>query len=137
MLQRKPEAGRRAIVEYVHGEAIETDLLSEAFDNVGDVVERVREGIAARHVRQAETRQIGRDDMKLFRKQRDQVPKHMAGTWKAVQQQKLRGVGRTGFPIKNLEAIDVDMTMRNPGHGVSPDVKGFGSNRTVPTRRLV
>ena len=54
-----------------------------------------------------------------------------------MQQQKLRCVGRTGFPIKNLEAIDVDMTMRNPGHDVSPDVKGCGSNRTVPTRRLV
>jgi hypothetical protein len=34
-----------------------------------------------------------------------------------MQQQKLGAVGRTGFAIEHIEAVDVDMTMRNGGHG--------------------
>src|SRR5260370_16513765 len=101
MPERKPKAGRRAVVEHVHGKAIETDLLSEALDNVGDVLERVGKSIAARHVRLAESRQIGSDDMEAVGKHGNQVAKHVARTRKALEKQHFRRPRTTRFPLEH------------------------------------
>src|SRR6202042_3158649 len=54
----KPETGWRAVVEYVDREAIETDHLGEALDDVGDIVERVLKTVPAEHVGPSESGQI-------------------------------------------------------------------------------
>ena len=87
MLDREPEPGRRAVVEYVDGVAVEADGLGEAVDRLRDPVERVR---PVRHIRVAEARQIGRDDMESVGEQRDEVAEHVAGGREAVQQEQLR-----------------------------------------------
>ena len=89
MLDREPEAGRRAIVEHIDGVAVEADGLGEAVDRLRDPVERIA---FIRQIGVAEAREIGSDDMEAVGEQRDQVAEHMAGGREAVQQQQLRGV---------------------------------------------
>src|ERR1700728_5095830 len=51
MLNGKPEARWRAVIEYVHGKPVETDHLGETPNDLCDVVERVCKTFASRHVR--------------------------------------------------------------------------------------
>ena len=70
----------------------EADHFGEAVDDVGDVVERVGEVAARRHVRLAEARQIGRDDVKAIGQQRDEIAEHVARAREAVKQQQRRRI---------------------------------------------
>ena len=65
MFDREPEPGRRAVIEHVDRIAIEADGLGEAIDRLGNPVERVA---PIGHIRVAEARQIGRDDMEAVGK---------------------------------------------------------------------
>ena len=107
MLHGEPEAGRRAIVEDIDGEAFEADHLGEAVDDVGDMVEGVGEVAPRRHVRLAEARQVGRDDVEAIGQERDEVAEHVARAREAVQQQQLRRVGGAGLAIEDLEAVHI------------------------------
>src|SRR5215813_10684363 len=80
----KPEARGRAVVKNIKREAIEADDFRKPLDDAGDVVERVAEFIAWRHVRLTEAGKVGRDHVKSVSKKRDQVPKHMARAREAV-----------------------------------------------------
>src|SRR4029077_4194144 len=53
--RRQPEARRGTVVEDVDGEASEPDDLGEAVDDPRDIVERVVECAAIRHLRLAES----------------------------------------------------------------------------------
>ena len=107
MLDGEPKAGRRAVVEDIDGVAIEADDFGEAVDDVGDVVEGVGEVAARRHVRLAEARQIGRDDVEAVGQQRDEIAEHVARRREAVQQQQLRRIGGARLAIENLEAVHI------------------------------
>ena len=117
MPHREPEAGRRAVVEDVEGEAVEADDLGEAVDRVREPVESVA---AVRHVGVAEARQIGRDDVEAVGQQRDQVAEHVARAREAVQQQQLRRIRRARLAIEDLEAVHVGGAIGDGGHGAFP-----------------
>ena len=120
MPRREPEAGRSAVVEHVNREAVEADDFGKALDDIGEVVERIVELVPRRHVRLTEARQVRRDDMEAIHQERDQIAKHVTGARKAMEQEQLRRIGRSSFPIEDLEAIHVGGLVLDGGHGVSP-----------------
>jgi hypothetical protein len=54
--------------------------------------------------------------MKSVGEERDQIPEHVAGAGKAVQQQQLRRVITTRLAIKNLETIDIGRAVADRRH---------------------
>ena len=86
MFHGKPEACRRSVVKDIDREMIETNDFSETLNDARDIVERVTEIVAGRHVGLAEAGKIRRDQVKPVGQQRDQVAEHMACTRKTVQQ---------------------------------------------------
>ena len=117
MLDGEPEAGRRAVIEDIDGIAIEADDLGEAVDRLRDPVEGVA---AVRHVGLAEARQIGSDDVEAVGQQRDEIAEHVAGAREPVQQQQLRGAGRAGLAIEDVEAVHVGGSIFDGGHVIFP-----------------
>ena len=117
MLDRKPEPGRRAIVEHVNGVAVEADGVGESIDRRRDLVERIR---FIRHIGVAEAREIGSDDMETVGEQRDEIAKHMAGGGEAVQQQQLRRAPRARFTIEDVAAVNLRGAIVDGGHDACP-----------------
>ena len=117
MLDRKPEAGRRAIVEHIDGVAVEADGLGKAVDRLCDLVERVP---FIRHIGVAEARQIRSDDMEAVGEQRDEIAEHVAGGWEAVQQQQLRRARGASFAVENVAAVDLGGAIVDAGHDACP-----------------
>src|SRR6266540_1896773 len=115
-----PEAYRRAIVEDIDCEALQADYFSEAVDDGGDVIECVLEFAPRRHVRLAEARQVGRDDVETIGQKRDQIPEHVARAWEAMQQQQRRRGGGSGFAIKDFHAVYIGRAIFDGGHCISP-----------------
>src|SRR5215813_9830697 len=111
MASGNAEARGRAIVEDVDGETIEAHDLRESIDDVGHVVERVREARSGRHIRLPKPRKIGSDDMKAIRQKWNQVPKHVARAREAVKQEKLRRIDRPRLAIEDLEPVDIARPM--------------------------
>ena len=114
MLDRKPEPGRRAIVEHVNGVAVEADGVGESIDRRRDLVERVR---FVRDFGVAEAREIGSDDMETVGEQRDEIAKHMAGGGEAVQQQQLRGARSARLAVEDVSAVDLGGPIVGGSHG--------------------
>jgi hypothetical protein len=86
MLHGDPEARRRAIVEDVQGEALQANDLGETVDDPGNVIKCVGEAAPRRHVRLAEARQVGRDDVEAIGQKRYEVPEHVARAREAMKQ---------------------------------------------------
>ena len=86
MLCGDPEARRRAIVEDIDRKTLQADHFRKAVDDAGDAVERVGEVAPRRHIRLAEARQVGRDDVEAIGEQRDEIPEHVARAREAVKQ---------------------------------------------------
>src|SRR5262249_20400613 len=107
MADGEPETCWRAVVEDVHRKLIEAYDLGEAVDHAGNVVECVSEFFSRRHVGLAEPRKVRRDHKESVCEQRDQVTKHVACGWEAVQQQQLWRIGLPGFAIENLKTVDI------------------------------
>src|SRR5882724_45558 len=122
MLHGDSEAGRRAIVEDVDREAIKADHFGKTVDNACDVVERVFERTPRRHVRLAETWQVGRDDVEAIGQERDEVPEHMACAWEAMKQQQRGRAGSSGVAIEDLKAVHGDSAIFDGSHGASPSL---------------
>lgn len=118
MTERKPETSRRAVIENVDRETVEADHFGEAFDHAREIVERVTEAFARRHVGLAEAGKVGRHDMKPVRQQRDEVTKHVACAGEAVQQQEFWRSDTTGLAIEPLEALDIRGAVRDCGHDI-------------------
>ena len=124
MLDREPEAGRRAVVEHIDGVAVEADGLGEAVDCLRDLVERVRLG---RPIRIAEPREIRGDDMRAVGEARDEVAKHVARGREAVKQQEFRRVLRAGLAIEDVAAVDRGGPIVDGGHLVVPSLSNYPS----------
>src|SRR6266436_4465520 len=95
-----------AIVEDVHREAMETDYFGKPIDDIRNILERVRKGVARRHVGLPKARQVGSDEAKSVRELRDEITEHVAGGRKAMQQQDRWRVLRPRFPIEDLDAVE-------------------------------
>ena len=114
MLDREPEAGRRAVVEHIDGVAIEADGLGEAVDRLRDPVERIA---FVRQIGVAEAREIGSDDMEAVGEPRNEIAEHVAGGREAVQQQQLRSARGACFAIEDVSAVDLGGPIMDGGHG--------------------
>jgi hypothetical protein len=99
---------------------LETDHLGEAIDDVGDVIERVGECVARRHVGLAEAGQIGGYDPKAIGEKRNEIPKHMTRTREAVEQQQRRRVCAARLAIEDVESVHVGFSISDSVHVSSP-----------------
>src|SRR5262245_4898241 len=125
MARRETEADRRAVVEDVDSITVEPGDRGEPSDDVGEVIERIPELRPVRGVGEAETGQVGGDDVVVVRQGRDQVTEHVGRGWEAVkQEQRWRRVGPR-FSVEDLEAVHLDDAVSRPAHlvpkGTSPD----------------
>jgi hypothetical protein len=59
-------------------------------------------------IRLAKSRKIGRHEVKLVRKEGNQVSKHVAGAGKTVEQQEGRSVGSSRLAVEHLYAVNFD-----------------------------
>jgi len=84
-----------------------------------DILERVSEGAARRHVGLPKRREIGSNEMKPVRELRDEIPEHVAGGRKAVQQKDRWRVLRPGLAVENAYAVDIHLPVCDRGRGKS------------------
>ena len=122
MLCCDPETCRRAVVEDIDCEALQADHLGEAVDNAGHVTERVGELVPRWHLRLSEAGQIRRHDVKAVGELRDEVAEHMTCARETMKQQQRRRVLWTRLAIEELQAVDVDRTIGDGSHWLSPSV---------------
>src|SRR5437879_3216902 len=104
MFCRDPETSGRAIVEDIDCEALETDHLGEAVDDIGNMIERVSELAPRRHLRLTKAGQIGRHQMKAIGEMRDEVTEHVARARETVKQQQRRRIRRPCLAVEYLQA---------------------------------
>src|SRR4029077_3812444 len=95
------------------------DHLGEAIDDARDILERIGEGAAGRHVGLPKPRQVGSDEAEPVRELRDEIAEHVASGGKAVQQQNRWRVLRPSLAIEDLDPVDIDLPERNRAHGKS------------------
>src|SRR5262249_8026077 len=117
MLHGETEAYGSAVVEDVDRVAIEADHLGEAVDHLSHPVEAMT---ASWHLGISEARQVRSDEVEAIAQKRDQVPKHVAGGRKAMQQQELRRARRNGLAVEDLQAVHVHGAIVDVGQGASP-----------------
>src|ERR1051326_808809 len=67
------------------------------------MIEGIVEFMRARAIAVAESRVIGGNQMKAIGKIADEVPKHVGGRRKTVQQDDRRRFRRAGLPVKNVD----------------------------------
>jgi hypothetical protein len=91
----------------------------------------------ARSVGKTESRKVGGHEMKVASELRDQIPKHVAGSWKSVQKQNRRLLRIARLPIKKVEATDAFSFKRNKSciHGGLIGVRSERENVTQFTIR--
>src|SRR6478672_7733300 len=131
MTNREAKSSRCAVIKHIDREAAETDHFREPFDHFRDVIERVIESAAVRHVRLSETGQVRRDKVETVGKHRNQIAKHVARSWKTAKQQEDRCIRSTRFSIKYFETINLDLAEYRRAHG-----KSFRAcDRTLQTSR--
>src|ERR1700751_3563114 len=111
MANGHPKARRRAVVENVNREAIESDDLGKTLDHASYIVECIAEPLSRRHRRLAEAGQVRRDEVEFAGKQRNQVAEHVARSRKAVQQKQLRRTDILRLAIEHLDAVDISRTV--------------------------
>src|SRR5262249_60171889 len=71
VVDREPEACRRAVIKNIHCESIEPDDFCKAFVQTSYVVECVTEFLSRRHVGLAEAGKVRRNDMKSVGEERN------------------------------------------------------------------
>src|SRR5262249_17432701 len=119
-LQSKAKANRGTIIEDVKGELLKFHLLGETGNGRGDIREGVLVSIGVRHVGLPETGKIGRHQTKVPGQERYQVAKHVTRTGKSVQQKQRRSVRTPGLAVKDLHAINCNITVTNIHNSFQP-----------------
>ena len=84
MRQSQPKPHGRAVVEDVNRVAFETDSLCEGVDDLGQVLKRVAEPFAVRCIREAESREVGRNHVIAVRQGRNEGAEHVRRRREAV-----------------------------------------------------
>ena len=116
MLRGQAQADRRAVVEYVDGEAIQFQHFGETGDHACEIGEGVLKAVVRWRIGTAEAWQVGRDDVKTVGQLGNQVAEHVAAAWKAVQQQERRQGLCAGFPIENIQSVYFYFAMCDLAH---------------------
>ena len=106
MGNRQAHADRTAIIIVVQHIAVQSELLGEIIDDLGQMIEGVMKPGCGRRIAFAEAWIIRRNEMIAVGQQRDQRREHPRGGI-TVQQQDGRRVFRPGLPIEDLQAVDL------------------------------
>src|SRR3984885_1063004 len=106
MAQCKTIADWSAVVHNVHEELCESKMLYKLLDKVGLVFEGVSELLRIRHAAESVSDVIGRNYMEVRGEFRNQVPKHVRGGRKSVQEEHHRSIGWSCFTVEDLLLID-------------------------------
>ena len=119
-----------AVVLHIQVVAGETEGFGEVIHDFGDVVERVGELFRVGPVAMAEAGVIGRDKAIAIGKSGEERLEHAGGRGKAVEEEKRRGIFRTGFSVKDREAIYLCGAKDSwVGHGMFLRLMGLGQQR--------
>jgi hypothetical protein len=113
---RQPESDRAAVVLHEQGVAAEAELVGEAPDDLGQVVEGVGEAGRVGRVAVAETRVVRGDEVEGVGQPRQQRFPHPRGGREAVQQQDGRPVGRARLAVEDRHPVDVGPLVHRVTH---------------------
>jgi hypothetical protein len=58
--------------------------------------------------------------MEAVCERRDDISKHMAGAWKAMQQQERLTIARTCLPVEDIKPVNIGFLVANLSHLASP-----------------
>ena len=111
IVQGEPPAHRRAVVLHVHGVPGDAKVAQQARGQPGQRVEGVAELSGRRRVGQAEAQMVRSDHVIPVGQQRDQVAEHERASRESVQQHQGRSAGRARFPVEQLMAVDVGVSV--------------------------
>ncbi len=107
----EPQADGGAEVEDVEGEAVEAEGQAEALDDVGQGVEAVAEVLGCGAFAVAEAGVVGGDQPVAGAERVEEPPELVGGGRESVQQQEHGGVGRSGLPVEDAQAVDIDVAV--------------------------
>jgi len=133
---RQPEPDRAAVVLHEQGVPAEAELIGEAPDDLGQVLEGVGEAGRVGGVAVAEARVVRRDQVEGVCQPGQQRLPHPRGGREAVQQQDGGSVGRARLAVEDRHPVDVgrlvdrvahDRPLRNQAAAPGP-----GSSSTSP-----
>src|SRR5580658_787680 len=116
-------ADGRTVVLHVDAEPLEVQgTKQKLFDVCRQIVEGVLKLVHAWCIAVAKADVIRSDEMEFVLELRDQITKHMRGTWKAVQENNCRRTLRACLAIEHLETADGRVLVR--WHVLSLQVTG-------------
>ena len=113
---RQPEADRAAVVLHEQGVPAQAELLGEAPDDLGQVIEGVGEAGRAGRVAVAETRVVRRDEVELVGQPGQQRLPHPRRGREAVEQQDSGPVGRARLAVEDRHPVDVGRLVDRVAH---------------------
>src|SRR6516164_9792866 len=102
MTNGEAEADRCAVIEDVNGITAQAEPLGESVNDLGQMIEAVFEGRSVWRFRETETRQIRCHDTVAVGESGNELPEHMRGGGKSVQQQHGGGLRVAGLPIEDF-----------------------------------
>ena len=113
---RQPKSDRATVVLHEQGVPAEAELLGEAPDDRGQVIEGVGEAGRVGRVAVAETRVVRRDEVEVVGQPRQQRLPHSRGGREAVQQQDGGPVGRARLAVEDRHPVDVGRLVGGAAH---------------------
>jgi len=137
---RQPEADRAAVVLHEQGVAAEAELLGEAPDDLGQVIEGVGEARPVGRVAVPETRVVRGDEVEGVGQPGQQRFPHPRGGREAVQEQDRRPVGRARLAVEDRHPVDVGRLVHRVAHNATLaqlSVKRFTSPRASGEARVI
>ena len=133
---RQTEADRAAVVLHEKGVAAEAELLGEAPDDLGQVVEGVGEAGRVGGIAVPEARVVRRDQVEGVGQPGQQRFPHPRGGREAVQQQDGRPVGRARLTVEDRHPVDVGRLVDRAAHDRPPqEIRLRPPDRAVARRR--
>ena len=129
MCHRQSKAYRCSVVLHVKRVLRQSELHGKFVDDLGQVVEGVRELVVQRHRAVAKAGIVGREDVILVPQRGYQHAEHLRAGREAVKQQHGRGVFRPGLAIEDVKVadlhglvVDLDRLLgrHRAGHAKSP-----------------
>jgi hypothetical protein len=120
VLGRQPEADRAAVVLHEQGVAAQAELLGEALDDLGQVIEGVGEDGRIGGVAVPEARVVRGDQVEGVGQPGQQRFPHPRGGREAVQEQDRRPVGRARLAVEDRHPVDVGRLVDRVTHKCNP-----------------
>ncbi|MNX73547.1 hypothetical protein D3C86_1049500 [compost metagenome] len=130
MGQGQAQARRRAVVKEVQRVAGQSKPVDERFQRLGQVVERIAVAAFSRHLREAETGQIGSNHAEMTGQPGNQVAELMRRAGKAMQQQQHWRLRISSLAVEETQPVGMRVAIVDDGVGLG----GHGDLRCAGLR---